>query len=64
MGTDEPADVAGIFHQDGERVSWDVRDRSRAVVIELHDERYRRLVLSVEDPGTTADLVEAAISRG
>ena len=53
--------VAGTFHHEGERVFWDVRDAAKAVVIELDDEQYARLVIQVEDPGATVDLVEGAI---
>ncbi|WP_318307700.1 hypothetical protein [Amycolatopsis solani] len=53
--------TAGTFHLDGEKVFWDVRDASKAVVIELADERYSRLVLQVDDPRTTVALVENAL---
>ena len=52
--------VAGTFQQDGERVFWDVHDKSRAVVIELRDETYARLVVEVPDPRSTVELVERA----
>jgi len=55
--------VAGTFHQDGEKVFWDVRDASKAVVIELADEKYTRLVVQVEDPRATVALVENAVMR-
>lgn len=55
--------TAGTFHQDGERVFWDVRDGARAVVIALADERYTRLVVEVADPATTVALIEQAIAR-
>ena len=53
--------VAGTFVQDGEQVFWDVHDKSKAVVIELHDDTYARLVVEVEDPGATVQLVERAM---
>jgi hypothetical protein len=53
--------TAGTFHLDGEKVFWDVKDPSKAVVIELADERYTRLVLQVDDPRTTVTLVENAL---
>ncbi|GHI93070.1 hypothetical protein [Streptomyces olivaceus] len=53
--------TAGTFHQDGEKVFWDVRDASKAVVIELADERYARLVLQVNDPRAAVALVEKAL---
>jgi len=55
--------AAGTFHLDGERVFWDVHDATRAVVIELTDERFSRLVVEVADPRATVDLVEGAILR-
>ncbi|MEV4344900.1 hypothetical protein AB0J83_10530 [Actinoplanes sp. NPDC049596] len=52
--------VAGSFRRDGERVFWDVRDPAKAVVIELADEQYARLVVQVDDPRATVELVEQA----
>src|SRR5690349_745842 len=63
-GTHVPGVItAGTFHIDGEQVVWDVRDPAKAVVIELADERYARLVVQVADPRETVARVEAAISR-
>ncbi|MEU4746226.1 hypothetical protein AB0G02_37995 [Actinosynnema sp. NPDC023658] len=55
--------TAGTFHLDGERVFWDVHDPAKAVVIELADERYARLVVEVEDPRAVVALVENAAHR-
>jgi hypothetical protein len=55
--------TAGTFHQDAERVFWDVHDPSKAIVIELDHESYRRLVIEVDDPKTTAETIEAAVHR-
>jgi hypothetical protein len=55
--------TAGTFIVDGERVFWDVHDRKNAVVIELGDEKYARLVVEVDDPEVTVDLIEAAIKH-
>ena len=49
--------VAGTFHKNGEKVFWDVRDARRAVVIELRDESFARLVLEVADPTATVELI-------
>jgi len=54
--------TAGTFHQDGETVFWDVKDPSKAVVIELADEKYARLVLQVDDPRATVALVENSLA--
>ena len=53
--------VAGTFVQDGEKIFWDVRDTSKAVVIELHAEDYQRLVVEVDDPRETVAQVEQAL---
>jgi hypothetical protein len=55
--------TAGTFHIDGERIFWDVHDASKAIVIELHDERYSRLVVQVADPRATVALIENAVTR-
>ena len=49
--------TAGTFHKDGENIFWDVRDAAKAVVIELQDESFARLVLEVDDPKSTVDLI-------
>jgi hypothetical protein len=54
--------TAGTFHIDGERVFWDVHDAAKAVVFELRDERYARLVIEVADPRETVALVERALA--
>src|SRR5512142_776999 len=60
-GTYVPGVLAvGTFYRDGERVFWDVRNPSRAVVIQLTDERYDRLVIEVADPRATVELIEPA----
>ncbi|MFI2411754.1 hypothetical protein [Streptomyces sp. NPDC018947] len=61
-GTHLPGVVtAGTFHIDGERVFWDVHDPAKAVVIQLADERYARLVIEVADPRATVALIEDAL---
>lgn len=56
--------VAGTFHQDGQRVFWDVRDPTKAVVVELADETYQRLVIGVDDPRGTVEVIESRRARG
>jgi membrane protease YdiL (CAAX protease family) len=53
--------VAGIFHRDGKRAFWDVHDPAKAVVIDLTDDRYGRLVVGVDDPAKTAAHIQDAI---
>ena len=55
--------TAGTFRRDGERVFWDVHDPADAVVIELRDERYTRLIIQVPDPRATVTLIEHAVQH-
>jgi hypothetical protein len=60
-GTNIPGVItAGTFYQHGNMVFWDVHDPENTVVIELHDERYRELIVEVADPGAAVALVEKA----
>ena len=54
--------VAGTFHQDGKRVFWDVHNKDKVVVIELKDDTYQRLVIEVDDPRATVELIEGAVA--
>lgn len=61
-GTHLPGVItSGTYRTKEGRVFWDVRDASKAVVIELSGERYTRLVIQVDDPRATVARVEAAI---
>jgi hypothetical protein len=61
-GTHVPGVItAGTFHQEGERVFWDVPDPEKAIVIRLRDERYERLVIEVEDPPVTVAAIQEAL---
>ena len=53
--------AAGSVRQEGEWAFWDVRDPERAVIIQLADERFRRLVIEVDDPAATAAAIRQAI---
>lgn len=53
----------GTFHKNGQRSFWAVRDKSKAVVIELHGERYERMVLQVDDPRAAVAVIERALIR-
>ena len=55
--------TAGTFYKDGERVFWNLRGSREAVVIELRDQRYARLVLGVADARATAERIEGALVR-
>ena len=63
-GTNLPGVItAGCFLQHGEWTFWDVHDPSKAIAIRLHDERYSRVVIGVEDPHATAAMINAALGR-
>ena len=50
-GTDVPNIFrAGTFYQKGEWVFWDVLDPEKTIVIELEHERYKKLIIEVENP--------------
>lgn len=53
--------LSGVFHADGERQFWNVSGYDNAVVIELADEHYTRLILSVDDPIGTVDRINVAL---
>ncbi|WCZ33054.1 hypothetical protein [Corynebacterium massiliense] len=53
--------LSGTFHADGERQFWNVNGFEDAVVIELRDEDYTRLIVSLDDPvGSAARINERA----
>lgn len=54
---------AGTFYQQGEWIFWDIRNPEKAIVIELADERYAKLILEVEDPYAVIAIVEAALAQ-
>ena len=53
--------TAGSFRQEGDTVFWDVHHPEKAIIIELADERYARLVMEVEDPSATVALITGAL---
>ena len=64
MGTDVPGlFAAGTFYYRGELVFWDVFNPERAIIVSLQHERYRKLIIEVEDPTATVGKLRQAISR-
>lgn len=51
--------LAGTFHADGERQFWNVDGYDNAIVIELADQHFQRLVLSVDRPRDTVCAINA-----
>jgi hypothetical protein len=42
--------AAGTFYTGGQRTFWDVSNPGRAIVVDLTDERFKQLIVEVEDP--------------
>jgi hypothetical protein len=55
--------VAGTYYQGGDRIFWDVRDDSGAIVIELANEWYARLIVEVADPEATVAMIRRALGQ-
>ena len=53
---------AGTFYQEGNLVFWDVRHPEKTIVVELHDERYAKLIMEVDDPEAAVSLLKKAIA--
>ena len=64
LGTDVPGlFAAGTFYYHGELVFWDVHDPNHAVIISLDHERYKKLIVEVEDPLDVVSRIRAAPGR-
>ena len=62
FGTNIPGVLtAGAFYHHGNWIFWDVHDPKLAIAIHLHDERYERLIVQVEDPVATLASIDAAV---
>lgn len=55
--------LSGTFHADGDRQFWNVSGFDDAVVIELVDEEYNRLILSIDDPAAVVDEINNAVAE-
>ena len=63
-GTGIPGVItAGTYYKDGQRVFWDVHNPDKAVVINLRDETFDRLVVETEDPQIAISLVRNVIAN-
>ncbi len=54
---------AGTFYQGDKWVFWDVRHPENAIVVELRDERYAKLIVEVADLEAAIGLLNKAIAR-
>jgi hypothetical protein len=63
MGADIPGVfAAGTFLYHGELVFWDVRHPDRTIIVSLAHERYKKLIVEVENPASAAAMLRDAIS--
>lgn len=64
-GTDVPNIFrAGTFYQKGEWVFWDVHDPEKTIVIELAHERYKKLIIEVENPAQEIQNIKQRLGQG
>jgi len=64
MGTDVPGFfAAGTFIYHGELVFWNVRHPEQTIIVSLAHERYKKLIVEVENPVSTATMLRDAIDR-
>src|SRR5438445_10078919 len=63
LGTYLPGVItAGSFRQEGDRIFWNVHHPENVIVIELHDERYAKLVIEVAEPAVAVATISHALS--
>ena len=53
--------TVGTFYQHGEIVFCDVHDPERTIVLELDHEKYKRLIVEVENPQTARTMLNQAL---
>jgi hypothetical protein len=63
-GTHLPGVIAaGTFYHHGNWVFWDVHNPENAVVVDLRDERYAKLIVEVPDPADTVARLQTVLSK-
>ncbi len=55
--------TAGTFRSHGDKDLWMVGRAKEVLVIELHDQPYRHLIVQVEDPHAAVEALRAAMRR-
>jgi hypothetical protein len=54
---------AGTFYDHGELVFRDVYDTTKTIIVSLEHERYKKLIVEVNDPEAAARTLNAACGR-
>ena len=63
-GTDVPGlFAAGTFLYQGGLVFWDVRHPEQTIIVSLAHERYKKLIVEVENPASAVEELRDAIGR-
>lgn len=55
-----PGKTAGTFHREGVKTFYNVTGSADTIVIELEQQEYQRLILTVEDPRAVVQLINNA----
>jgi hypothetical protein len=64
LGTNLPGVIAaGTFYQHGKTVFWDVHHGEKAIILDLHDERYDELIVEVEDTDGAVRMIQRALAK-
>jgi hypothetical protein len=64
VGTDVPGlFAAGTFFYHRELVFWDVRHPEQTIIVSLAHERYKKLIVEVENPAASVQELREAIGR-
>jgi hypothetical protein len=64
LGTNLPGVIAaGTFYQHGKTIFWDVHQGEKAIILDLHDERYDELIVEVEDTAAAVKMIHDAVLK-
>jgi len=53
----------GTFVQEGDKVFYDLARKEDALTITLKDEEFKHLIIGVENPSATAELIEKSLEK-
>jgi len=50
--------TAGTYYKNGDRIFWDVMDKENAIIIQLKEEKYQKIIIEVENPAAVLQLLQ------
>jgi len=53
--------TAGTYYKNGDRIFWDVVNKRNAIIIQLKEEKYQKLIIEVENPAEVIQLLHGEI---